>query len=43
MPKEPFLAKTVDIHLCDGVGDAENEGSGESPAFNLVVERPQVM
>ena len=40
MREEPFLAETVEFHLCDGVSDAENEGSGESPAFNLVVERP---
>ncbi len=41
--KEPFIAETVNIHLCDGVSDAENEGSGESPALNLVVKRPRAM
>ncbi len=39
----PFLAKAVKNHLCGGARDAENEGSGEAPTFDLVVEHPQVM
>jgi len=30
----------VENHLCAGIGDAENEGSGEAPIFDLVVDHP---
>ena len=39
--KKPFFAEAVENHLCAGIGDAENEGSGEAPLFDLVVDRPE--
>ena len=38
--KKPFLAEAVENHLCAGIGDAENERSGEAPIFDLVVGHP---